>query len=166
MYFPGEMFFLYLLNNLWTAFFIFKLQWWSWYSSSTYIYGSMDKNIHQLIHNKWLATVVCEWTSCRGAGHSAPEYKPTECYSMFERWISNSPLWKDHLNKASWMNHWSRRSWSIHISRRLVPSCVYWVYVNIVLRKKKVQAFELFVVSIIFLELYFSFVQINQKKLN
>ncbi|KAL8096253.1 hypothetical protein AgCh_037275 [Apium graveolens] len=31
--------------------------------------------------------------SCfQGGGHTAPEYRPAECYVMFERWISGKPL--------------------------------------------------------------------------
>ncbi|MCL7044676.1 hypothetical protein MKW94_022646 [Papaver nudicaule] len=31
-------------------------------------------------------------TYATGAGHTAPEFRPKECYAMFERWISHAPL--------------------------------------------------------------------------
>ncbi|WOH06976.1 hypothetical protein DCAR_0626405 [Daucus carota subsp. sativus] len=32
------------------------------------------------------------FATVKGGGHTAPEYRPPECYAMFERWISNKPL--------------------------------------------------------------------------
>ncbi|KAI3892355.1 hypothetical protein MKW92_015274 [Papaver armeniacum] len=32
------------------------------------------------------------YVTVKASGHTAPEYKPEECYGMFERWISNTPL--------------------------------------------------------------------------
>ncbi|KAI3940804.1 hypothetical protein MKW98_030123 [Papaver atlanticum] len=32
------------------------------------------------------------YATVKGGGHEAPGYKPEECYAMFERWISNTPL--------------------------------------------------------------------------
>ncbi|KAD6796039.1 hypothetical protein E3N88_06935 [Mikania micrantha] len=31
-------------------------------------------------------------SNLNGGGHTAPQYKPEECFAMFKRWISNQPL--------------------------------------------------------------------------
>ncbi|KAI3776766.1 hypothetical protein L1987_46555 [Smallanthus sonchifolius] len=32
------------------------------------------------------------YATVKGGGHTAPEYRPEECFAMFKRWITNQPL--------------------------------------------------------------------------
>ncbi|CAN6447811.1 unnamed protein product [Victoria cruziana] len=39
---------------------------------------------------KYLPNVT--YATVKGAGHTAPEYKPMEVYNMYERWLTQKPL--------------------------------------------------------------------------
>ena len=32
------------------------------------------------------------FATVKGGGHTAPEFKPKECFAMFKRWVSQQPL--------------------------------------------------------------------------
>eukprot|EP00268_Persea_americana_P042677 TRINITY_DN4274_c0_g1_i3.p1 TRINITY_DN4274_c0_g1~~TRINITY_DN4274_c0_g1_i3.p1 ORF type:complete len:459 (+),score=55.63 TRINITY_DN4274_c0_g1_i3:260-1636(+) len=55
-------------------------EWRSWW-----VDGQVAGYTRTYANNLTFATV-------KGGGHTAPEYKPKECFAMFYRWVSNKPL--------------------------------------------------------------------------
>ncbi|XP_054776742.1 serine carboxypeptidase-like 17 isoform X2 [Prosopis cineraria] len=54
-----------------------------------YVQGQVGGYTVEYTHNN---NYSLTYATVKGAGHTAPEYKPEDCYAMFTRWIARLPL--------------------------------------------------------------------------
>ncbi|GAY48011.1 hypothetical protein CUMW_108700 [Citrus unshiu] len=58
-------------------------------------YSIVDDWRPWILHSQvagYTRTYSNQMTYATGGGHTAPEYRPAECYAMFQRWINHDPL--------------------------------------------------------------------------